>query len=94
MSEQNNFSCKKSKTLITVVITQAAEISLGWIAATAVNNVISCVDVWLLRVSEDREWLKLKDKAVLVYAANVDVFDENIHKMLRKGKMQRHFSGV
>jgi len=31
MSEQNNFSCKKSKTLITVVLTQAAEISLGWI---------------------------------------------------------------
>jgi len=31
MSEQNNFSCKKSKTLVPVVLTQAAEISLGWI---------------------------------------------------------------
>jgi hypothetical protein len=41
---------------------------------------ISCVDVCLLRVAENWEWLNLKEKSVLVCAANVILFDGNIHE--------------
>jgi arginine decarboxylase-like protein len=69
MNEQNNFSCKKkkrkrkrkkTKPLVIVVLEQAAEISLGWIRAANVHNVIPRVGVRLLWVLEDGEWLKLK----------------------------------
>jgi hypothetical protein len=44
------------------------------------------VDVCLLRVSEDWEWLKLKEKTVLVSAASINFFDGNIRENVTERK--------
>ena len=80
MSEQNNFSCKKKQNSYNSGL-NASSRDFSWLdRATCVYNVIPCVDVCLLRVSEDWEWLKLKEKSVLVCVANVNLFDGNIHE--------------
>jgi hypothetical protein len=92
MSEQNNFSCKKKiKKKMQNSNGSGLNASSGdfsWLdRATSVYNVLSCVDVCLLRVSEDWELVKLKEKLVLVCAENVNLFDGNIHeKCYRKEK--------
>jgi len=53
---------------------------------TSVCNMISCVEVCLLRVAADWEWLKLKEKSVLVCAANFNLFDGNIHENVTERK--------
>jgi len=65
----------------------ASSRDFSWLdRATSVYNAILCVDVCLLLVSEDWEWLKLKEKSVLVCVANVNLFDGNIKENVTERK--------
>jgi hypothetical protein len=90
MIEQNNFSCKKKQNSYGSGL-NASSSDFSWLdRTTSVYNVISCVDVCLLRVSEDLEWLKLKEQSVSVCAVNVNLFDGNVHENITERKNAGH----
>jgi hypothetical protein len=64
----------------------ASSRDFSWLDRTTSVCNISCAEVCLLRVAEDWEWLKLKEKSVLVCAANFNLFDGNIHENVTERK--------